>query len=131
MATHASTRHLRPTPGVGPRMSSERTRRPQPEASRPIPYGPDRPTEGEGLEANSLGSNALRILGLAFRGLWSLITLPFRLIVGAIVLVSRVTGLVLGFSLMVGGVALCADPFLIFGIPIFLLGLWMTLRNLS
>lgn len=127
MAMHASSRHLRPTS----RMSSERHRRPQAEASKPIPYDPDwEQGDGDG-EPNSHGSNVLRIVGLAFRGIWSLITLPFRLIVGTIVLVSRVAGLILGFSLMVVGVALCADPFLIFGIPIFLLGLYMTLRNLS
>lgn len=127
MAMHASSRHLRPTT----RMSSERPRRPQTEASKPIPYDPDWAPEDGDLQPNSHGSNALRILGQAFRGLWSLITLPFRIVVGTIVVVSRLTGLILGFSLMVVGVALCADPFLIFGIPIFLLGLYMTLRNLS
>lgn len=127
MAMHASSRHLRPTS----RMSSERPRRLQNETSKPIAYDPGWEQGGGVEEPNSFGSQALRILGLTFRGLWSLITLPFRLVIGTIVVVSRLTGLILGFSLMVVGVALCADPFLIFGIPIFLLGLYMTLRNLS
>ncbi len=63
--------------------------------------------------------------------IWFVITLPFRLIVGIIELLGRLTGIALGFALMVVGVALWAGPFFIIGIPLFIIGLLLTLRCLG
>ena len=60
-----------------------------------------------------------------------LITLPFRLVYGIIALLGRLTGIMLGFSLMVVGMALWAGPFFIIGIPLFIIGLLVTLRCLG
>ena len=66
-----------------------------------------------------------------FTLLWSLVTLPFRLLVGMIGLLGRLTGIVLGFALMVVGMALWAGPLFIIGIPLFIIGLLLTLRCLG
>ncbi len=64
--------------------------------------------------------------------LWSVITLPFRLIAYAVELLGRVTGVVVGFATMVIGVALCSSGSLaILGLPLFLVGLFLTLRSLG
>ena len=63
--------------------------------------------------------------------LWSIITLPFRLIAWVVEWVGRMTGVVLGFALMVGGVALCSGAFLPLGVPLFIIGLLLTLRSLG
>jgi hypothetical protein len=63
--------------------------------------------------------------------IWAVITLPFRLVVWVVEMLGRLTGLVVGFALMVIGMALWAGPFFIIGIPLFLLGLLMTLRSLG
>lgn len=60
-----------------------------------------------------------------------LITLPFRVVFWAIALLGRLTGLILGFSLMVVGIAVWASPLVFVGIPLFLLGLVLTLRCLE
>jgi hypothetical protein len=57
-----------------------------------------------------------------------LITLPFRLLFWVIALLGRMTGVIVGFLLMVVGMALSASPLFFFGIPLFLLGLVLTLR---
>jgi hypothetical protein len=62
---------------------------------------------------------------------WFLITLPFRLVIGIISLLGRLTGIILGFALMVVGMALWAGPFFIIGIPLFIIGLVLTLRCLG
>lgn len=59
---------------------------------------------------------------------WFAITLPFRLVFRLIALLGRLTGIILGFVLMVVGMALWASPLFIVGIPIFLVGLILTLR---
>ncbi len=57
--------------------------------------------------------------------------LPFRLVAGAFDLLGRLASLVLGFVLMVGGVALMAGSLLIVGVPVFVFGLLLTLRALG
>jgi hypothetical protein len=63
--------------------------------------------------------------------LWTILTLPFRLIAWVVELVGRLTGVVLGFALMVIGVALCSGAFLPLGIPLFVVGLVLLLRSLG
>jgi hypothetical protein len=63
--------------------------------------------------------------------LWYVITLPFRILIWFIGLLGRLTGLIVGFSLMVVGMALWAGPFFIIGIPMFIIGLLLTLRCLG
>lgn len=63
--------------------------------------------------------------------LWSLVTLPIRLLAWAGDLVGRLVGLSIGFSLMVVGVFLGAGPSLILGLPLFVVGLILTLRSLG
>ena len=66
-----------------------------------------------------------------FVALWMLITLPFRLVAGAIRLLGRMTALVIGFGLMVVGVGLGAGTLWLLGVPVFLVGLLLTLRSLG
>ncbi|MGE3821050.1 MAG: hypothetical protein AB7I30_16680, partial [Isosphaeraceae bacterium] len=60
--------------------------------------------------------------------LWWVVTLPFRLLVGLVELLGRLTALVLGFGLMVLGVAFWAGPGPLIGVPVFVVGLLLTLR---
>jgi hypothetical protein len=62
--------------------------------------------------------------------LWGILTFPFRLIGWAIDLLGRLIAVLLGFALMVVGVALCAASYLAVGIPTFLIGLILALRSL-
>ena len=62
---------------------------------------------------------------------WYAISLPFRLVFWLIALLGRVTGVILGFLLMVVGMALWASPLFIVGIPLFVIGLVLTLRCLE
>jgi hypothetical protein len=64
--------------------------------------------------------------------LWWVVSLPFRLIYGLVELLGRLTALVLGFGMMVVGVALWgAGPLVILGVPLFVVGLLITLRALG
>jgi hypothetical protein len=63
--------------------------------------------------------------------LWFVVALPFRLVYWIIALLGRLTGVVLGFVLMVVGMALLAGPFFIVGVPLFVIGLVLTLRCLE
>jgi hypothetical protein len=63
--------------------------------------------------------------------LWFVATLPFRLVFWMIAWMGRLAALVLGFSLMVVGVAFWAGPLFFLGIPLFLVGLVLTLRCLD
>lgn len=60
-----------------------------------------------------------------------MVLLPFRLVFSLIAWLGRLTALVLGFGLMVVGMALLAGPFFWFGIPLFIVGLVFTLRCLD
>lgn len=71
------------------------------------------------------------MLETVFGALWSIITLPIRLVVWVVELLGRVVGLGLGFVMMVVGVALLAGPLFIIGIPVFIVGLLLTLRSLG
>ena len=62
--------------------------------------------------------------------LWSIVTLPFRLVGWAVEIFGRLVGVVLGFLLMVVGVAFCAAPLYVVGIPLFVIGLLLALRSL-
>ncbi len=63
--------------------------------------------------------------------IWTIVTLPIRIIVWVLDFLGRATGLVIGFALMVLGVAVSAGPSLILGLPIFAIGLLVTLRSLG
>jgi hypothetical protein len=63
--------------------------------------------------------------------LWFMVALPFRMIFWVIAWLGRLTAIMLGFSLMVVGIALWAGPFFFIGIPFFLVGLVLTLRCLD
>jgi hypothetical protein len=63
--------------------------------------------------------------------LWSVITLPFRILAWVVEVLGRLLGLVFGFALIVAGVAFLAGAFYILGIPIFLVGLLLMLRSLG
>ena len=62
---------------------------------------------------------------------WAILTFPFRLVAWVVDLFGRLTGLLVGFALMVLGVALGASPLFMIGIPLFIIGLIMTLRSLG
>ena len=63
--------------------------------------------------------------------LWYVITAPFRLVFWTIAWVGRVTAVLVGFCLMVIGAALGAGPLFFVGIPLFLVGLVLTLKCLD
>jgi hypothetical protein len=69
---------------------------------------------------------------LSFLGtLWYVVTVPFRVLFWTIAWVGRLTAVLLGFCLMVVGVALWAGPLFFLGIPLFLVGLALTLKSLG
>jgi hypothetical protein len=70
------------------------------------------------------------IVGLV-RMIGFLIALPFRLVFLVIALLGRITGLVVGFLLMVVGTAFLPGPLFVIGIPLLLIGLVLTLRCLE
>jgi len=74
-----------------------------------------------------LGRAILWVLAVA----WFVVALPFRLVFGTIALLGRLTGLAIGFGLMVAGAFFLAGPFFLLGIPLFLFGLVLTLRCLD
>ena len=63
--------------------------------------------------------------------IWSILTLPIRALGWMGDLLGRLTGLAIGFALMVVGVALGAGPSVAIGLPLFVLGLLLTLRSLG
>jgi hypothetical protein len=69
----------------------------------------------------------LSVLGTIF----SLCLLPFRLVFLMIAWVGRLAAIALGFCLMVVGIALWAGPLFFLGIPLFLVGLVLTLKSLG
>lgn len=71
------------------------------------------------------------MLGAVLGTLWSVVTLPVRLLVWMVEWLGRITALALGFVLMVVGVALWAGPLFIIGIPLFVVGLFITVRSLD
>ena len=71
------------------------------------------------------------MLGTILRAIWSVVTLPFRLLFKLVELFGRLAAFLLGFALMVVGVALWAGPLFLIGIPMFVVGLIVTLRALG
>ena len=69
-----------------------------------------------------------RLFRTLISAVWFLVTLPFRAVFWVIAWLGRLTAMILGFSLMVVGVALWASPLFFIGIPLFLVGLVLTLR---
>jgi hypothetical protein len=63
--------------------------------------------------------------------LWSVFTLPFRLVGWVVEMLGRLVGVTIGFALMVCGVALCAAQLLILGLPLFVIGLLIALKCLG
>jgi hypothetical protein len=63
--------------------------------------------------------------------LWSVVSFPFRLIAWVVELLGRFAGLLVGFILMVVGIALCSGALLPLGVPVFIIGLLLTLRCLG
>jgi hypothetical protein len=62
---------------------------------------------------------------------WLTVSMPFRLFFWLLALLGRLTGIILGFLMMVVGVALWASPLFLIGIPVFVVGLVLTLRCLE
>lgn len=71
------------------------------------------------------------MMGAVLETLWAVITLPFRVVFWVAAFLGRAAGLALGFAMMVVGFALSAGPYAVVGIPIFLLGLLLTLRSVG
>jgi hypothetical protein len=63
--------------------------------------------------------------------LWAIVTFPFRLVGWAVALVGRGVGLALGFALMAVGVAFWAATWLPLGIPLFIVGLLITVKAIG
>jgi hypothetical protein len=66
-----------------------------------------------------------------FGTIWTILTLPIRIIVWIVDFLARATGLAVGFALMVLGVAVGAGPLWLLGVPIFAVGLIVTLKSLG
>jgi hypothetical protein len=71
------------------------------------------------------------LLVASVKALWFVVSLPFRLVFWTIAWLGRATAVALGFTLMVVGMALWAGPLFFIGIPLFLVGLVLTLRCLN
>jgi len=72
-----------------------------------------------------------RVIVALLGAVWFVLALPFRLVFGTIAWLGRLTGVALGFVLMVAGMFLLAGPLFILGIPLFIIGLVLTLRCLE
>jgi hypothetical protein len=85
-------------------------------------------TQAQALERRtSWVEICLSVMGMIFY----LIMLPFRLVFLTMAWVGRLAAIVLGFCLMVVGIALWAGPLFFLGIPLFLVGLVLTLKSLG
>ena len=71
------------------------------------------------------------MLGAVFGTIWWIVMLPFRLLVGLVEWIGRLAAFALGFVMMVVGVALWAGPLFVIGVPVFVVGLLITLRSLD
>jgi hypothetical protein len=63
--------------------------------------------------------------------IWAILTFPFRAIGWVVALCGRVVALVIGFALMVAGVAVWANGWLPMGLPLFIIGLLLTLKAIG
>jgi hypothetical protein len=73
----------------------------------------------------------IRSTGNVLTLIWQILTFPFYLLIVIVRFLGRLTGILFGFALMVIGMALWAGPFFIIGIPVFLVGLLISLRSLG
>ena len=91
--------------------------------------GPDWAPDGGGPTARRgrRGGPCWRLFAAA----WFVATLPLRLVFWLIAWLGRLTGIAIGFTLMVAGMFFLAGPFFLIGIPLFLIGLVLTLRCLE
>ena len=65
------------------------------------------------------------------QAIWWVISLPFRILAWVVEFLGRLVALIVGFLLMVLGIALWAGMIGILGIPLFVIGLLLTLRALG
>lgn len=63
--------------------------------------------------------------------IWSVLMWPFRVVGAVVAFCGRTLGVVFGFLLMVAGVAFLAGTLYILGLPLFLVGLLLTLKSLG
>jgi hypothetical protein len=94
-------------------------------------YTPIDASVSAGFAHHGLVCGVGRLLEGLFNIVWFAVSLPVRLVIGIISLLGRLAGIFLGFALMVVGMALWAGPLFVLGIPLFLVGLFLTLRCLS
>ena len=110
---------------------------PDPWIDLPVSGGHASPSRGRGgrwLEPRPSPRprlNALAGVGLAVGLVWGAITLPFRVVFGVLGLLGRLAALVVGFALMVFGAALLPGPLVIVGVPLFAIGLLLSMRSLG
>lgn len=98
----------------------------------PRPMGMGRGSRGEAANDGPRPEwSWLHVVAMGFLGLWFIVTLPIRLVFWTLALLGRITGIVIGFSLMVVGMFFLAGPFFLIGIPLFFLGIVLTLRCLD
>ncbi len=97
---------------------------------RPVAWRRRRPSGGYAPGA-STGWSWGRAVLMLLAAVWSLATLPFRLVFWVIALLGRLTGIAVGFALMVVGMFFLAGPLFVIGIPLFIIGLVLTLRCLE
>jgi hypothetical protein len=98
---------------------------------RPSSWRRRRPTAKYGGTGDSAARAVGRTVLALFAAAWFLVTAPFRLVFWVIALLGRVTGIAIGFGLMVAGMFFLAGPLFLIGIPLFLIGLVLTLRCLE
>jgi hypothetical protein len=72
-----------------------------------------------------------RLIVALLAGVWSTVMFPFRFVFCVIAWLGRLTAVTLGFSVMVIGIALWASSLVFVGVPLFLIGLVLTLRCLD
>jgi hypothetical protein len=111
-----------------------------PAAPRPMGLGRRRDSLGfeSGPGSGGLGSTVAGLAWSSGRAVlallaaaWFIATLPFRLAFWVIAWLGRLTGIAIGFAMMVAGMFFLAGPFFLIGIPLFLIGLVLTLRCLN
>lgn len=83
-----------------------------------------------GGSGSSLISLAYGSLTFMLGMLWRVVTFPFRLLGWVIDLFGRLVAVLLGFALMVIGMALCASSLMIVGVPVFVIGLILAMKSL-
>ena len=72
------------------------------------------------------------MLGIVLGAIWSVVMLPFHVLFWLVEWLGRLTALILGFLTMGVGVALgAAGPLAVIGIPLFVIGLIVTIRSLE